>query len=481
MSNELWRMSAVEAVARLRKREISSLELVEASAQRIAEVEPAVNALPTLCLDRAREHARRIMQGSADADAADEAGWLARPHVRLSTGRPVHSMQVTKVAPGEPVPSLMHRRRVMADRITYVGLDVHKESIVVAVASGGLRGEVREYGRIANTATALDRLLRKLGDAGMALRFCYEAGPCGYGIQRHVSARGHECVVVAPSLIPKRAGDRVKTDRRDAASLVKLHRAGELTAVWVPDPQHEAMRDLVRARLDAVHSLRRARQQLSGFLLRQGCHYGRPAWTKLHRRWLAGLIFEQAIHHIVLEDYIAAVEAAEARRDRLTAQIETMLPDWTLAPVVAALQTMRGMAMVNAATLIAELGDLSRFADPRQLMAYLGLTPSEYSSGSSVRRGGITKAGNGAARRLLIEAAWSYRFPARLSRELLLRQESQPKPIRDIAWKGQVRLCARYRRLARTAKPANVVTTAIARELTGFVWAIARQVTVTPG
>jgi transposase len=344
-----------------------------------------------------------------------------------------------------------------------------------------LRGEVREYGRIANTATALDRLLRKLGEAGMALRFCYEAGPCGYGIQRHVSARGHECVVVAPSLIPKRAGDRVKTDRRDAASLAKLHRAGELTAVWVPDPQHEAMRDLVRARLDAVHSLRRSRQQLSGFLLRQGCHYGRPAWTKLHRRWLAGLIFEQAIHHIVLEDYIAAVEAAEARRDRLTAQIETMLPDWTLAPVVAALQTMRGMAMVNAATLIAELGDLSRFADPRQLMAYLGLTPSEYSSGSSVRRGGITKAGNGAARRLLIEAAWSYRFPARLSRELLLRQESQPKPIRDIAWKGQVRLCARYRRLARTAKPANVVTTAIARELTGFVWAIARQVTVTPG
>src|SRR5438309_5202158 len=400
-------------------------------------------------------------------------------------------MQVTRIAPGKPVPSLMHRRRVMADRITYVGLDVHKESIVVAVASGGLRGEVREYGRIANTATALDRLLRKLGDAGMALRFCYEAGPCGYGIQRHVSARGHECVVVAPSLIPKRAGDRVKTDRRDAASLAKVHRAGELTAVWVPDAQHEAMRDLVRARLDAVHALRRARQQLSGFLLRQGCHYGRPAWTKLHRPhgsspWakgsrLAGLKFEQAVHHIVLEDYIAAVEAAEARRNRLTAQIEAMLPDWTLAPVVAALQTMRGMALVNAASLIAELGDLSRFANPRQLMAYLGLVPSEHSSGASVKRGGITKAGNGAARRLLIEAAWSYRFPARLSRELLLRQENQPKPIRDIAWKGQVRLCTRYRRLARTGKPANVVTTAIARELSGFVWAIARQVMATAG
>jgi transposase len=280
---------------------------------------------------------------------------------------------------------------------------------------------------------------------------------------------------------PKACGRPVKTDRRDAASLARLHRAGELTAVWVPDTAHEAIRDLVRARLDAVHALRRARQQLSGFLLRQGCHYGRPAWTKLHRRWLSNLKFEQAVHHLVLEDYIQAVETAEARRDRLTAQIEAMLPEWTLAPVVAALQTLRGMALVNAATLIAELGDLSRFTDPRQLMAYLGLVPSEHSSGASVKRGSITKAGNSAARRLLIEAAWCYRFPARVSRELLLRQENQPKLIRDIAWKGQVRLCARYRRLARTGKPANVVTAAIARELTGFIWAIARRVPVTAG
>jgi transposase len=390
-------------------------------------------------------------------------------------------MQVTRIAPDWPAPSLMHRRRVVRDRITYVGLDVHKDAVVVAVAEGGLRGEVREYGRIANTATALDRLVRKLGDGGVRLRFCYEAGPCGYGIQRHVSTHGHECVVVAPSLIPRRAGDRVKTDRRDAASLARLHRAGELTAVWVPDPGHEAMRDLVRARLDAVHALRRARQQLSGFLLRQGRHYGRPAWTKLHRRWLAGLKFEQAVHHLVLEDYIQTIEAAETRRDRLTAQIAAMLPDWTLAPVVAALQTMRGMALVNAATLIAELGDLSRFANPRQLMAYLGLVPSEHSSGTSIKRGGLTKAGNSTARRLLIEAAWCHRFPARVSRELLIRQESQPKPIREIAWKAQLRLCARYRRLARTGKPANVVTGAIARELTGFIWAIARHVPVTTG
>ncbi len=367
----------------------------------------------------------------------------------------------------------------MADCITYVGLDVHKADVVVAVAEGGVRGEVRDYGRIVNTPAALGRLVRKLDHGGVTLRFCYEAGPCGYGIQRHLVASGHECIVVAPSLIPKRPGDRVKTDRRDAASLAKLHRAGELTAVWVPDAGHEAIRDLVRARLDAVHALRRARQQLSGFLLRQGCHYGRPAWTKLYRRWLAGLKFEQAMHHIVLEDYIGAVELAQARRDRLTAQIETNLPDWTLAPVVAALQTMRGMALVNAATLIAELGDLSRFANPRQLMAYLGLVPSEHSSGASVKRGGITKAGNSAARRVLIEAAWTYRFPARLSRELLLRQESQPKPIREIAWQAQLRLCARYRKLAQTAKPANVVTTAIARELAGFVWAVARQAPVT--
>jgi len=282
-------------------------------------------------------------------------------------------------------------------------------------------------------------------------------------------------------LIPKRAGDRIKTDRRDAASLARLDRAGELTAVWVPDAGHEAMRDLVRARLAAVQALRRARQQLSGFLLRQGRHYGRPTWTQLHRRWLAGLKFEQPVHHIVLEDYIAAVEAAAARRDRLTAQIETMLAGWTLAPVVAALQTMRGMALVNAASLVAELGDLSRFANPRQLMAYLGLVPSEHSSGTSIKRGGLTKAGNGTARRLLIEAAWCYRFPARLSRELLLRQEAQPRAIRAIAWKAQLRLCARYRKLARTGKPANVVTAAIARELAGFLWAIARQVTIPAG
>jgi transposase len=348
----------------------------------------------------------------------------------------------------------MHRRRVLDKSITYVGLDVHKDTIAVAVAEAGVRGDVREYGKIANTAAALNALAAKLSRAGRDLRFCYEAGPCGYGIQRQLTLAGHGCVVVAPSLIPRKPGDRIKTDRRDAINLAKLHRAGELTAVWIPDPAHEAVRDLVRARLAAVRSLRQARQQLSGFLLRHGRHYNRPAWTLMHRRWMAGLRFEQAAHHIVLEDCIAAVEAATARRDRLEAHIEAALPDWSLAPVVRALQALRGMA----------------------LMAYLGLVPSEHSSGATRRQGGITKAGNGAARRMLIEAAWSYRFPARISREQLLRQEGLAKPIRDTAWKAQERLCRRYRKLARAGKSLTVVTTAIARELAGFAWAIAKHV-----
>jgi transposase len=232
----------------------------------------------------------------------------------------------------------------------------------------------------------------------------------------------------------------------------------------------------VRARLAAVRTLRQARQQLSGFLLRHGHHYHRPAWTLMHRRWLAGLRFEQPLHHIVLEDCIAAVEAATARRDRLEAHIEVALADWSLAPVVCALQALRGMALVVAATLIAELGDITRFANPRQLMSYLGLVPSEHSSGGTRRQGGITKAGNSAARRMLIEAAWSYRFPARISREMLLRQEELPKAIRDTAWKAQERLCRRYRKLAQAGKLPTVVTAAIARELSGFVWAIAQLV-----
>jgi transposase len=364
----------------------------------------------------------------------------------------------------------------MAKSITYVGLDVHKDTIAVALADAGLRGEVRQHGKILNTPAALKALAVKLIRKGRDLQFCYEAGPCGYGIQRQLTGMGHDCAVVAPSLIPRKPGVRIKTDRRDATNLAKLHRAGELTPVWVPDQAHEAIRDLVRARQAAVRTLRQARQQLSGFLLRQGYHYHRPAWTQLHRRWLASLKFEQAVHHIVLEDSIAAVEAAMARRDRLEAHIEAALPEWSLASVVQALQALRGVGLVAAATLVAELGDITRFTNPRQLMAFLGLVPSEHSSGGTRRQGGITKAGNGAARRMLIEAAWSYRFPARISREQLLRQERLAKPIREIAWKAQERLCRRYRKLARAGKQPTVITAAIARELAGFIWAIAKQV-----
>jgi transposase len=364
----------------------------------------------------------------------------------------------------------------MAKSITYVGLDVHKDTIAVALADAGLRGEVRQHGKILNTPAALKALAVKLIRKGRDLQFCYEAGPCGYGIQRQLTGMGHDCAVVAPSLIPRKPGVRIKTDRRDATNLAKLHRAGELTPVWVPDQAHEAIRDLVRARQAAVRTLRQARQQLSGFLLRQGYHYHRPAWTQLHRRWLASLKFEQAVHHIVLEDSIAAVEAAMARRDRLEAHIEAALPEWSLASVVQALQALRGVGLVAAATLVAELGDITRFTNPRQLMAFLGLVPSEHSSGGTRRQGGITKAGNGAARRMLIEAAWSYRFPARISREQLLRQERLAKPIREIAWKAQERLCRRYRKLAWAGKQPTVITAAIARELAGFIWAIAKQV-----
>jgi len=365
----------------------------------------------------------------------------------------------------------------MKKSIIFTGLDVHKQTIAIALAvlEDGGNGEVREHGQIANSPEALKLLLSKLERSGSELRFCYEAGPCGYGIHRQLCAAGHECVVVAPSLIPRKPGNRIKTDRRDAVNLARLYRAGELTAVWVPDEAHEAMRDLVRTRLAAVRSLRHARQQLSGFVLRHGFHYHRTAWTKMHRRWLAGLRFTQPVHHIVLEDYIQTIEAATARRDRLSRQIEERLSDWSLAPVVHALQALRGIALVSAATVIAELGDITRFTSPSQLMAYLGLVPSEHSSGQTRRQGGITKAGNRTARRMLIEAAWSYRFPARIAREQLLCQEQLPKPVRDIAWKAQVRLCGRYRKLTRAGKPPKTVTTAIARELAGFVWAIAGQ------
>jgi transposase len=322
-------------------------------------------------------------------------------------------------------------------------------------------------------------MIRKLQTTGVELRFVYEAGPCGYEIYRHLQAQGFHCDVVAPSMVPKRSGDRIKTDRRDARNLARLYRAGELTAIYVPREDDEAMRDLVRGRQDAIHAQRKARQQLGGFLLRHGFRYsGKCAWTLAHRRWMAEIKMPHPSQQVILEDYVHSVEECTQRVHRLTDQILQLMPDWRMHPLVTALQSLRGVAPVVAATAVAEIGPMGRFERPRQLMAYLGLVPSENSSGGSVRRGAITKTGNGHARRALIEAAQAYSHPARISRVILKRQEAVPEPIRQIAWKAQLRLCARFRKLTARGKSRNRVVTAIVRELSGFMWAIAKQVPV---
>ena len=363
------------------------------------------------------------------------------------------------------------------DRTVCVGLDTHKAKIAVAVAEPGRLGEVRFQGEIANQPDAVRRLIERLGGKHGKLSVCYEAGPCGYGLQRQITALGHDCTVVAPSLVPVRAGNRVKTNRRDAVTLARLHRAGELTAIWIPDPIHEAMRDLIRARTAVMETVRRSRQQLLGFLLRHDRVFtGRKTWSPAHRRWLAGLSFAHPAQQIVLQEQIDAIAEAERRRDRLGEQIRELVSDWSMAPIVTALQAMRGIAFLSAVVLVAEIGDFRRFANPRQLMAWLGLVPSEHSSGAKVERGGITKAGNGRARRVLVEGAWSYRFPARVTSLIQARLDDVPDTVRTIAWKAQLRLCTRFRRLVAAGKNTNLVTIAVAREMAAFAWAIARQV-----
>src|SRR5438128_3015473 len=362
----------------------------------------------------------------------------------------------------------------------YVGMDQHKESIEIATADEGRDGEVRRYGRIDGEVESLDRVVRKRVAGGIELRFGYEAGPCGYHLYRYLTAKGLACKVVAPSLIPKKSGDRVKTDRRDAVNLARLERAGELTAVYVPQVEDEAMRDLSRAREDAKRSETRARQQLLALLLRHGLKYsGKTAWSQPHLRWLARVKLPQPAQQIAFQEYVEAISEAAARVERLTTQIRTLLPEWRMAPVVAALQALRGVSLVTAVIAVAEIGDLTRFTNPRQLMAYLGLVPSEHSSGPHRRLGAITKAGNSHLRRVLVESAWAYRLPARVTLIIRRRQEQLPKAVCDIAWRAQLRLCARYRRLTTRGKTKQVVVTAIARELVAFMWAIAVEVNVT--
>jgi transposase len=361
--------------------------------------------------------------------------------------------------------------------VVYVGVDAAKAKHAVALAAGGRNGEVRYLGEIDTSPAAIERLVRKLARKYKALHVCYEAGPTGYGLYRQIHALGHACDVIAPSLVPTRPGDRVKPNRRDAVTLARLLRAGELTAIWVPDAIHEAVRDLVRAREVAAEDLRRKRQQLLSFLLRHGRSFtGRRPWSQAHARWLAGQAFGHPAQQIVFQDQIDAVADAQARLDRLDRQLVELVPSWSMAPVVAAYQAMRGVSFLVAVIFAAEIGDVRRFDSPRQLMAFLGLVPSERSTGTTVRRGGLTLAGNRRVRRALVEGAWSYRHPARVTETIRGRLESLPKAVREIAWKAQVRLCARYRRLLACGKAAPVAVAAVAREMAGFLWAIGRHV-----
>ncbi len=357
----------------------------------------------------------------------------------------------------------------------FVGMDVHKESIDITLAEQG--GAVHRLGQIGGDRASLLKMVRKQQSRARELVFVYEAGPCGFWIYREVTALGHVCMVVSPALVPRRAGDHVKTDRRDSERLASLARADELAAIHVPDIRDEAIRDLVRGRDDAVIAQRRVRQQLKALLLRNDIRYvGRTSWTGAHRRWLSELKLPEPAQQIAFEEYVDAIAVATGRIERLVRAIETEVRTWRFAPVVAALQAMRGIQFVHAVTLVAELGDLTRFGSARQLMGYLGLVPREDSSGEHRRQGSITKAGNSYARRALIEAAWAYRHPARVTRIIASRQTGLPKAACDIAWRAQLRLSAKYRRLNARHLNHNKIVVALARELSGFVWAIGQSV-----
>jgi transposase len=378
---------------------------------------------------------------------------------------------------GQADPILTAGGRAMGD-ITdiFVGIDVAKVRNAIAIADGERGGEVRFLGEVDASEENMRRVVKRIAAKHSRVQFCYEAGPTGYGLHRLITSLGHSCIVVAPSLVPRRPGDQVKTNRRDAISLAKLLRAGELTAVWVPDEGHEAMRDLVRGRAAAVETLRVHRQQVSAFMLKHGRIFPRKkGWTMRYLRWLQEQHFDHPAHQIVLQEMVEAVRLSKERVNRLEQTIEEFVPNWSLAPMVRALQALRGIDLIVAVTFVTEIGDVRRFESPRRLMGYLGLVPSERSTGTTVRRGGITKAGNGRVRHMLVESAWTYRHPPRIgTKKLYLLQQVTPR-VRDIAWKAQTRLTGRYRALSGRGKKATVVCTAIARELVGFMWSVARE------
>lgn len=361
----------------------------------------------------------------------------------------------------------------------YIGLDVHKDTIAVSVADGVLIHEEPRYlGEIPNTPKAVGLLADRLeGKSSGKFLFCYEAGPCGYVVYRRLIDLGHDCVVVAPSLIPRKPGERVKTDRRDSQKLASALRAGLLTPVWVPDEHQEAMRDLVRLRDDIKCQRQVARQQLNAFVLRHGHHWptSKSRWTQTYFNWLEGLKFPCRLDYVVLGEYVSAVKEACRRISEADKQIEFAREQWSLCSVVDALVALRGIDKLSATVLMAELGDISRFDKAEQLFSYLGLVSSEHSSGDRRRQGGITRSGNKNARRMLIECAWSYRFPARNTQYMRLKSKDAPEWAQTISWKAQKRLCGRYNSMVKRGKDHRIVIVAIARELAGFIWDIVRR------
>jgi transposase len=363
-------------------------------------------------------------------------------------------------------------------KVRFLGLDVHAETIAVAVAEPD--GEVRSLGIIPNREESVRKLVKKLGPAEQ-LQACYEAGPTGYALSWQLSGLGVKCEVVAPSLVPVKAGDRVKTDRRDATKLARSYRAGDLTAVWVPNEEHEALRDLVRARETAKQDHLRARNRLSKFLLRHGrrAPAGIKAWTRKYEQWIREQVhFEQPAQEYTLLDYLHEVEHMGERMRRLELAIEEAVK---LAPpqmqeVIQSLQALRGVAQISAVTIVAELGEISRFERPRQLMGYSGVVPSEHSSGKRIQRGQITKTGNAHLRRIAIESAWAYRHRPAIGATLRKRQEVLSEEVKEIAWKAQHRLHKRFRTLSAAGKEKQKLVTAVGRELLGFIWAIGVQV-----